>query len=286
MRSKSTTQGTQTHPDCLGASDDFFNVDYNQIFSPWSNPSTYPDIENLCVQILQKDQFNNMHVNFYTTNAVTAPPSKPQNLKSSVTPDYHPKLTWDKNLEPDMTQYKVYRSYQPTTNFTQIGTEVHNPFLQTITYIDYIIDVPQNPHQGGSPVYYRVTAVDNQTLESVKSDYVQAISDELIDWKSSNNSNTNETPIVFSLTQNYPNPFNPSTKISFSIPERSFVTLKIYDMLGREVAQPVNEELETGNFEKTFDASSLASGVYIYRITAMKDGKILFNESKQMLLIK
>jgi hypothetical protein len=48
----------------------------------------------------------------------------------------------------------------------------------------------------------------------------------------------------------------------------------------------VNKILETGNFEKTFNASTLASGVYIYRITAMKDGKILFNESKQMLLIK
>jgi len=90
----------------------------------------------------------------------------------------------------------------------------------------------------------------------------------------------------FSLSENYPNPFNPITTISFSIPERSFVTLKVYDMLGREIAELVNEELESGNFEKTFEASSLASGVYIYRITAMMDGKILFSESRQMLLIK
>ncbi|MBK7378344.1 MAG: T9SS type A sorting domain-containing protein [Ignavibacteriales bacterium] len=95
-----------------------------------------------------------------------------------------------------------------------------------------------------------------------------------------------KVPEGFYLNQNYPNPFNPSTKISFSIPEKSFVTLKIYDMLGREVTELVNEELETGSFEKTFDASSLSSGVYIYRITAMKEGKILFNESKQMILIK
>ena len=96
------------------------------------------------------------------------------------------------------------------------------------------------------------------------------------------------TPKEYTLYQNYPNPFNPSTTISFSIPERSFVTLKIYDMLGREVVpwNGINEELETGHFEKTFDASSLASGVYIYRISAMKEGKILFNESKQMLMIK
>ena len=93
-------------------------------------------------------------------------------------------------------------------------------------------------------------------------------------------------PGIFKLSDNYPNPFNPTTTITFSIPEKSFVTLKIYDMLGREVVELVNEELETGNFEKTFEASSLSSGVYSYRITAMKDGKILFNESKQMLLIK
>ena len=95
-----------------------------------------------------------------------------------------------------------------------------------------------------------------------------------------------DIPINFGVAQNYPNPFNPSTIISFSIPEKSFVTLKIYDMLGKEVTELVNEELQTGSFEKTFEASSLASGVYIYRITAMKEGKILFNESKQMLLIK
>ena len=97
---------------------------------------------------------------------------------------------------------------------------------------------------------------------------------------------SNGLPTHFRLEQNYPNPFNPSTTISFSIPEKSFVTLKIYDMLGREVAELVNEELETGSFEKTFNASKLASGVYIYRIAAMKEGKILFNESMQMLMIK
>ncbi|MBK6913880.1 MAG: T9SS type A sorting domain-containing protein [Ignavibacteriales bacterium] len=92
--------------------------------------------------------------------------------------------------------------------------------------------------------------------------------------------------LKYFLSDNYPNPFNPTTTISFSIPERSFVTLKVYDMLGREVAELVNEELETGSFEKTFDANNLASGIYIYRITAMKDGKIFFNESRRMLLIK
>lgn len=90
-----------------------------------------------------------------------------------------------------------------------------------------------------------------------------------------------ENKVNFVTVQNYPNPFNPSTTISFSIPEKSFVTLKVYDILGKEVAVLVNEELQSGSFEKTFDASSLASGVYIYRLQA---GGI--TELRKMMLTK
>ena len=76
----------------------------------------------------------------------------------------------------------------------------------------------------------------------------------------------NNLPIQFALAQNYPNPFNPSTKISFSIPEKSFTTLKIYDILGNEVATLLNEEKPVGNYEVQFDASKLSSGVYFYRL--------------------
>jgi hypothetical protein len=89
------------------------------------------------------------------------------------------------------------------------------------------------------------------------------------------------SPTEFALEQNYPNPFNPATTIKFSIPEQSRVTLKIYDVLGREVSTLVNEVRNAGNHEVNFDASNLASGMYIYSIKAGD-----YNASKKMMLLK
>jgi hypothetical protein len=89
------------------------------------------------------------------------------------------------------------------------------------------------------------------------------------------------TPAKFALEQNYPNPFNPATTIKFSIPEQSRVTLKIYDVLGREVSTLVNEVRNAGNHEVNFNASNLASGMYIYSIKAGD-----YNASRKMMLLK
>ncbi|RPI75211.1 MAG: T9SS C-terminal target domain-containing protein [Ignavibacteriales bacterium] len=88
-------------------------------------------------------------------------------------------------------------------------------------------------------------------------------------------------PIKFSLKQNYPNPFNPSTTIKFSIPIAEFVALKIYDVLGSEVATLVNEEKPAGFYEVKFDASNLVSGFYFYRLQTGS-----FVETKKMMLVK
>lgn len=85
----------------------------------------------------------------------------------------------------------------------------------------------------------------------------------------------------FSLDQNYPNPFNPSTTISYSVAERSNVSIKVYDMLGKEVATVVNSVVEAGNHNVSFNASNLASGMYVYTITAGN-----FTSSKKMMLLK
>ena len=90
-----------------------------------------------------------------------------------------------------------------------------------------------------------------------------------------------QTPKDFSLGQNYPNPFNPSTKIQFSIPRSSFVNLKVFDNMGKEIATLVNEDINIGNFEVDFDARELASGLYYYRISAGD-----FTETKKMILLK
>jgi hypothetical protein len=91
----------------------------------------------------------------------------------------------------------------------------------------------------------------------------------------------NNTPIDFVLFQNYPNPFNPSTTINYSIPELSFVTLKIYDVLGNEIANLVNEEKSVGSYEVNVDATTLPSGIYFYQLKARN-----YVETKKMLLIK
>jgi uncharacterized delta-60 repeat protein len=85
----------------------------------------------------------------------------------------------------------------------------------------------------------------------------------------------------FVLNQNYPNPFNPSTTISYSLPVQSEVEIKIYDALGKEVAALVNEIKSAGNYSVRWNASSLSSGVYFYRISAGS-----YTQTKQMLLMK
>ena len=91
----------------------------------------------------------------------------------------------------------------------------------------------------------------------------------------------NGIPTTYSLSQNYPNPFNPTTKIEYSIPKQGFVSLKIYDLIGREVANLVNGEMEAGYYLIDFNGSHLASGVYFYRLEASS-----FVETKRMVLIK
>ena len=102
------------------------------------------------------------------------------------------------------------------------------------------------------------------------------------------------SPNSFTLSQNYPNPFNPSTKIRYSIPSvisseaRNLVTLKVYDILGTEVATLVNEEQSAGFYEVEFGGSQLTSGVYIYKIQIYpaNGGAEGFSETRKMILTK
>ena len=93
--------------------------------------------------------------------------------------------------------------------------------------------------------------------------------------------NENISPASFSLSQNYPNPFNPATKITYSIPNELQVNLKIYDVMGREVAVLVNGRQQAGTYEVNFNAASLASGTYFYKLTAGD-----FVSVKKMILLK
>jgi hypothetical protein len=90
-----------------------------------------------------------------------------------------------------------------------------------------------------------------------------------------------ELPKEITLHQNYPNPFNPSTIISFSLPRTERVTLKVFNSIGQEIATLVNAELDAGNHRAAFNASKLASGLYIYRLETGN-----FVSVKKMMLMK
>lgn len=94
-------------------------------------------------------------------------------------------------------------------------------------------------------------------------------------------------PKDFSLGQNYPNPFNPSTKISYALPAECNVKIQVYSIAGQLVGELVNGVQPAGNYEASFNASNLSSGMYIYRITAVSsDGNLQFSDTRKMMMIK
>ena len=104
---------------------------------------------------------------------------------------------------------------------------------------------------------------------------------QLIFEKSTTNIEQEEIPASFNLSQNYPNPFNPVTKINYSLPQTSFIKIKVFDLLGREISTLVQEQKSAGSHVVIFDGSSLGSGVYIYRMEAGN-----FMDTKKLLLMK
>jgi hypothetical protein len=88
-------------------------------------------------------------------------------------------------------------------------------------------------------------------------------------------------PKAYAMYQNYPNPFNPSTTFSFDLPVKSFVSLKIYDILGREVAILVSEEMPAGAYNRQWNTQRFSSGIYFYRLQAGS-----FTQTKKLVLLK
>ncbi|HEY6192826.1 MAG TPA: T9SS type A sorting domain-containing protein [Bacteroidota bacterium] len=172
-------------------------------------------------------------------------------------------LSWAPNLDPDFDHFDVYRSTTP--NF---DPKAGQP-IATVTNDQYFDpDVSK-----GAEYYYKVSASDHAGNESGYSNEVNIIVAGVNDQ--------NGIPDRYSLGQNYPNPFNPSSIIEYALPGRGFVSLKVFNMLGVEVATLVQEEESPGYKSIRFDASGLPGGVYLYRLTAGN-----FTESKKMVLIK
>lgn len=159
-------------------------------------------------------------------------------------------IRWRTVPDEDFQFFAVYRSTTP--NFDVSGL---TPFARVTdtSYTDVGV-------VGGTTYYYRVTALDFSGNQSAPSTEV-----------SNSITGVEDAPVIpnqYALYQNFPNPFNPLTQITYDILHESFVTLKVFNMLGQEVATVVQGEQNPGRYTVTFDSKGLASGLYVYKITA------------------
>ena len=183
-------------------------------------------------------------------------------------------------------RYGIQRAPRRATSFGAGMTDVYlvktNSFgdtLWTRTYggssIDHANSVQQTSDGG-----YVITGLTNyDPIGNIPGDVylIKTWVDGLVPVRNERN----VTPIGFALFQNYPNPFNPTTTISFSLPLKSFVSLKIFDVLGQEVSVLISEGLSPGTCSMRWNAEGLASGIYLYKLQAGS-----FSETKKLILLK
>lgn len=299
-----------TSYDNIGDRWDAWKPGYNEVFSPYSSPSTakYNNDTSGIFIYFDSTSGNNAYVKIfkvgqagYDLNSILAatPPSRPMLLKIDRTDCInryrYPILTWDHNLEPDMIQdftttkrYKIFRAFDALNTVPQNYTEIADITIDKDTppsYIDYTAyGECDGIGQGDvNRIRYKIKAVDKTNWASVYSDFVAITSQYLIRGGDEGDTYVfnSEIPEKFDLSQNYPNPFNPVTSINYALPKDGNVTLKIYDNTGREIETLVSEVKRAGYYTIQFNASRLSSGIYFYRITAGD-----FVQTKKMVLIK
>jgi hypothetical protein len=168
-------------------------------------------------------------------------------------------LKWSTETEVNNYGFDVERKVNGI-NWNKIGFVVGNGNSNSRKYYSFT----DNNLTGGNIFYYRLKQIDTDG----KFEYSEIIELEY-------------SPKNFALYQNYPNPFNPSTRIKYSLAKSSDVVLKIFDVLGNEVANLVEEFLPAGSYEVEFGSTSLPSGIYLYKLRANS-----FADTKKMILIK
>jgi len=248
---------------------DFFpGAANNRVFSPWSTPSSWPSDDDVAFEVIS-DNDTSFTVDFYSYNAVNASPAKPQNLTISGSFGDHPTLSWDANSEPDLAGYYVYRQRNGGP-YGRISS-----LLTTPSFVDHQVTIDWT-----NPDYFRyyVTALDNSSKESTGSNEVevhgyQSPRREVAEFREG------EFPLLVSdLSQNHPNPFNSETRIRYTLPTASKVSLKLYNLRGQLVATIVEALQEAGRYDVRWNGrddkgKAVSSGIYIYRLTAVPQGE-------------
>lgn len=287
-----------TYSGLRGDKNSCFDIGYNQVYSPWSNPPLPVTNANdsLTIELTGRNSDGSLAVNVYFTNILGASPSKPQLLtveKQSIGSQFSPRLKWTRNLEPDLTGYKIYRGdgYNPAS-FAFLSE------CSDTTYLDESILLYGAGGGNGPCSYYlvqytyAVSAYDNSNKESVRSDgaFIDGYTDPCAPIGPMINNNTtrkadkiNDKPLKteFRLFDVYPNPFNPSVTIEFELPVEVKVSILIYDVSGKEVAILSDGLHEQGRHRLVFDASALPTGIYYCRLEAG-----MFVNVKKLVLLK
>jgi hypothetical protein len=216
---------------------------------------------------------------------------------SSTTSNNHPSISWNQNQEQDFQSYNVYRYFQnfewvidkwEGQGYYGLGNIHTITNIATITYTDEAETVHSEVqcdfgNATRKKAYYYIKVADHTSESSVNAEANYLVGcwggDE--NKTAINGGTERDVPTFFRLECNFPNPFNPTTMINYQLPIDNYVTLKVYDVLGREVALLVNEFKMAGWYEVNFDASNLTNGVYFYKLQAGK-----FSDIKKMVLMK
>jgi M6 family metalloprotease-like protein len=286
-----SASATDIHGDYL----DLYGV--GDVITPWSNPGSHYWNTSIVafapttvgIEIKQFDSTSRSYtIAVRVTNPEQLAPSRPQDLRVSLVhlPFGYasPKLNWTRPGEPDVFYGGSILVYRRLKQLSQNWSPwVHHA---TVTGIDteYVDTSIMTAGTGTDSVQYKIRSKDSTNKLSVFSDIVSMNLSSHI-WKSSKDSD--KLPIVFALHPNHPNPFNPSTTIRYDLPEDSHVSLVIYDVLGRKVAEVVNEVQAAGFKSVTWDASAVASGVYLARFTAIdENGSLKLSKTMKLVLAK
>ncbi len=197
-------------------------------------------------------------------------PNPPSSLEISTVDSLNFLFRWSKPLPASdgdtAYYYNLYMDDQYPVDISDIKNVVKFKIINDTSTVVKFNSKPQKNY------YFTVTAYDRGNNESTPSGIVSIIVTDVEDKFIADG---------FSLEQNYPNPFNPTTTIRYSIPLRMFITLEVYNMLGQKVQILVQGEQDAGNYEVTFDAEQLESGVYFYTISAGK-----YRISRKLLVLR
>lgn len=252
-----------------------FGDQISEYFDDYSTPSS----RMFAGSALSDISFSNIRgsktdLTYGTCDILDPTPKTPTNVSLNGGQGQNPTISWTGGGEPDISHYKIKKRYVWNSG----GTTTQFSTTSSTQFIDYNVQID---HFGGDlTAYYSVSTVDDGGNQSNYSGEVDT--DGQSQWKSVDGETEDVVEIeTYELNQNYPNPFNPTTSITYQVPIKGHVVLKIYNSLGKEVSILDDGFKEKGRYKLSFDALKLPSGVYFYSLRAGS-----FYSTKKMLLIK